>query len=160
MTERFPSIDYSDMIADLTDDIDSGFIGPDSRLYIVRQNSPIYIECCDRECRPVVDYFYDSPELMTALRRMSVKDAKQLCFDALEVTKDSAMNAAVAALISDLKDYTAGNGRRNERACSMVFANNPPVPLMVYFDDSDVADTLEEMSTEALLAELRESSGV
>ena len=61
MTEHCEFIDYEDMIADLTDDVEGGYIKKDSMVYIVRQSEAVYCEALQEEICPVVDYFYDSP---------------------------------------------------------------------------------------------------
>ena len=41
MAQTFPTIDYEDMISDLTDDIESGYITPESTLFVIRQATSV-----------------------------------------------------------------------------------------------------------------------
>ena len=158
MTEHCEFIDYEDMIADLTDDVEGGYIKKDSMVYIVRQSEAVYCEALQEEICPVVDYFYDSPKLLPELKKMTVDDCKKICFAALDKTDDEAMRAAVNLLIEDLKDYTKGNPKRNERICSVVFEAESLIPMMVYYDDTGAGDELELVSVADLVSELYRSS--
>ena len=82
MSEVYPVIDYEDMIADLTDDVEGGFVKKDATLYIVRQSKPVYCEALGAEVRPVIDYFYETPALFPDVKTMTVADCKKICFEA------------------------------------------------------------------------------
>jgi hypothetical protein len=161
MANSCPEIDYEDMIADLTDDIEGNYIDKNAMLYIVRMKTPVYCEAYGGEVRPVIDYFYETPALFTDIKTMTVKDCKEICFAALEKLEDSgdeALKAAVGLIIEDLKDYTKGNSGRNERNCKVVFQAESLIPMMVYYDDSDAADEVESISVADLVTELIKSS--
>ena len=158
MTEHCEFIDYEDMIADLTDDVEGGYIKKDSMVYIVRQSEAVYCEALQEEICPVVDYFYDSPKLLPELKKMTVDDCKKICFACLEKIDDEAMKAAVSLIIEDLKDYTKGNPGRNDRKCKVVFEAEDLIPMMVYYDDTDAGDEVESVTVADLVAELYKSS--
>ncbi|MBR1797664.1 MAG: hypothetical protein IJ757_06620 [Clostridiales bacterium] len=162
MPESCPVIDYEDMLSDLNDDIESGFIKEDVTLFIVRMKNAVLCEAFGGEVRPVIDYFYDSPALYPELKEITVSDCKKLCFAALEKlqeNEDESLKAAVSLIIEDLKDYTAGNNKRNERLCKVIFEQESLIPLMVYFDDTDAGDEVEAITAGDLIKELRISSG-
>ena len=159
MADTFPNIDYSDLIADLGDDMESGYIDEQSKLYLVRQLSAINVECCGKQMRPVIDYFYDKPELNMTLTCVTVNEAKKVCFAALEKIDNEAMKANVELLTQDLKDYTAGNNKRNEKLCSLLFEKENNIPMMVYYEDSDAASEVECITAGELMSELKEAMG-
>lgn len=172
--EKFPMIDYEDLIEDLIDDIESDFIQKDSKLYIIRQNSEIQVECADnRIFKPVVEYFYSVPAVQTTLFDTTVDAAKKVCYSLPEIldraeddeptiSKDSA-KANINMLIEDLSDYTKGNGKRNDRSCKIllteVVGTMPAFPMAVYFEENDICSDVDTMSAEELLAELRLCAG-
>jgi len=156
MAQTFPTIDYEDMISDLNDDIESGYITPESALFVIRQATSVNCEACGKEVFPVLDYFYETPELFEDLKEMTVEEAKKICFAALETLEDKnpSLKTAVAVLAEDLKDYTAGNGKRNSRLCRVVFEKTYLSPIMIYFDDNDAGDRIEKISAGELIEEL------
>lgn len=158
MAEVYPVIDYEDMIADLTDDVEGGFITKDANLYVVRQKTPVYCEALGAEVRPVIEYFYEIPKLYPELKEMTVDECKKICFACLEKIDDEAMKAAVSLIIEDLKDYTKGNPGRNERNCKVVFEAEDLIPMMVYYDDTDAGDEVESITVADLVSELYKSS--
>lgn len=156
MAKTFPTIDYEDMISDLKEDMESGYISPDSTLYVIRQKTAVMCEACGQEVFPVLDYFYETPELFEELREMTVEEAKKVCFAALETLTDKnpSLKTAVAVLAEDLKEYTAGNGKRNQRLCRIVFEKSSLAPMMIYFDDNDAGDKVLTAKVGDLLKEL------
>ena len=157
MAQKFPTIDYTDMLEDLKEDIASGYITEESTLYLVRQKEDVFVEAKGENVFPVIDYFYDSPALKEDIVSMTVADAKKLCFEVLEKLtdeKDEAFAAAVKLLTSDLKDYTAGNNKRNERLCKVVFEDKSGVPMMIYYDETDAADKITSVTASDLIKEL------
>ena len=157
MAQKFPTIDYTDMLEDLKEDIASGYITEESTLYLVRQKEDVFVEVKGENVFPVIDYFYDKPVLKEDIASMTVADAKKLCFEVLEKLtddKDEAFAAAVKLLTSDLKDYTSGNNKRNERTCQVVFEEAKGVPMMIYYDDTAAADKLTSISAADLIKEL------
>ncbi|SMC37821.1 hypothetical protein SAMN06296952_0823 [Oscillospiraceae bacterium] len=152
--EKFPCIDYKDMISDLEEDTAAGYITGDSSLYILRQKTSVFVECIDREVRPVLDYFYDKPELQEKLSSMTVKEAKKLCFDISSTLEDDRLKEAVTILIDDMNSYSKGNPKRNGRPCKLIMTKKD-LPMMVYYGDFDPSDELEIIKAEELLAELR-----
>jgi hypothetical protein len=159
MTQKYPSIDYTDMISDLKEDISSEFITEDSMLYVVRQKEEVYVEAKGENVFPVIDYFYDRPALKEDIVTMKVADAKKLCFEILEQltdTEDDSFAAAVKLLTEDLKSYTAGNPKRNSRSCKVLFEDNSGIPMMIYYDDTGAADKLASISAGELLKELKD----
>jgi hypothetical protein len=155
--EKFPRIDYEDMINDLRDDMEQGYITEDSTLYVLRQKTPVFVECISREALPVLDYFYDKPALKEELPSMTVKEAKKVCFDIEAGTDDENLKAAAKILIDDMNAYTKGNPKRNSRLCRMLLTEND-LPMMVYYQDYDPADTAGKVRAGDLLAELTSCS--
>ena len=163
MAQSYPIIDYEDMLIDLKDDLEGGFIKKDDTLYIIRQKTPVFCEAFGGEVCPVLDYFYDRPKLLPELKEMTVRNCKELCFSATEVLEengDDTLKAAVSLIIEDLKDYTAGSPKRNDRPCRVVFEKESLAPMMVYFDDNDAGDEVEEIQVSDLLSELHKCSDV
>ena len=158
MSEVYPVIDYEDMIADLTDDVEGGFVTKDATLYIVRQKTPVYCEALGAQVRPVIEYFYEIPKLYPELKDMTVDECKKICFASLDKIEDEAMKAAVSLIIEDLKDYTKGNPGRNDRKCKVVFEAEDLIPMMVYYDDTDAGDEVESITVADLVSELYKSS--
>lgn len=155
--EKFPSIDYEDMISDINEDIEEGYITEDSVLYVLRQKTPVFVECIQAEALPVLDFFYDKPVLKEELSSMSVKEAKKVCFDIEAASEDENLKAAIKILIDDMNSYSKGNPKRNTRPCKMILTEND-LPMMVYYQDFDPADTLTKISAGELLSELKSCS--
>lgn len=155
--EKFPSIDYEDMIDDLREDLEQGYITEDSILYVLRQKTPVFVECISKEALPVLDYFYDKPVLKEALSSMTVKEAKKVCFDIEAAAEDDNLKAAVKILIDDMNSYSKGNPKRNSRPCKMIVTEKD-LPMMVYYQDYDPADTLGKVRAGDLLLELTSCS--
>ncbi len=155
--EKFPCIDYKDMISDLEEDTAAGYITGDSSLYILRQKTSVFVECIDSDVRPVLDYFYDKPELHEKLSSMTVKEAKKLCFDISSTLEDDRLKEAVTILIDDMNSYSKGNPKRNGRPCKLIMTKKD-LPMMVYYGDFDPSDELEIIKAEEILAELRSCS--
>ena len=88
MAQKFPTIDYTDMLEDLKEDIASGYITEESTLYLVRQKEDVFVEAKGENVFPVIDYFYDRPALKEDIASMTVADAKKLCFEVLEKLTD------------------------------------------------------------------------
>ena len=158
MIQKYPSIDYTDMLADLNEDIRSGIINDDSSLYIIREKEEVFVEAAGVNISPVIDYYYDRPALREDIVAMKVGDAKKMCFDILEQltgTEDEPFAAAVKLLTEDLKSYTAGNPKRNSRICKVLFEEASGIPMMIYYDDTDVADKVGVISAHELVEELK-----
>lgn len=164
MPQTFPDIDYKDMIMELNFDLQNGYVKEDSELYVIRQIESVFVEKCEKEVFPVIDYFYFLPELKLEVKTMSVLDAKKVCFEALDllsgddVPNKESLIEAVSVLTSDLKQYTKGNNKRNEKLCKIVYTLNPEVPMMIYFDDEGASDTLEVTNAAKLMEELKSCS--
>lgn len=155
--EKFPSIDYEDMISDINEDIKEGYITEDSVLYVLRQKTPVFVECIQEEALPVLDFFYDKPVLKEELSSMTVKEAKKVCFDIEAASEDENLKAAVKILIDDMNSYTKGDPKRNSRPCKMILTENA-LPMMVYYRDFDPSDTLVKIKAGDLLQELTSCS--
>ncbi|MBP5180046.1 MAG: hypothetical protein J6127_02015 [Clostridiales bacterium] len=162
MSQSYPVIDYEDMLDDLYDDLESEYIDDTDTVFIVRQKTPVMCEAYGGEVCPVIDYFYDKPLLLEKLQELTVSDCKKLCFTALEVfdeSGDESLKAAVSLIVQDLKEYTAGSPKRNDRKCKVVCEKETCAPLMVYFDDTDAGDIVEAVTVSDLIEELQKSSG-
>lgn len=158
MAQKYPSIDYTDMINDLTEDISSGMIGEESELYVVRQKEEVFVEAAGTNVSPVIDYYYDRPALKEDIVEMKVADAKKMCFEILgqlEDTGDDTFAAAVKLLTEDLRSYTAGNPKRNSRSCRVLFEEASGVPMMIYYDDAGIADRVSRIKAGKLMEELK-----
>lgn len=157
--EKFPSIDYEDMISDINEDIKEGYITEDSVLYVLRQKTPVFVECISKEVLPVLDFFYDKPVLKEELSSMTVKEAKKVCFDIEASSEHENLTAAVKILIDDMNSYSKGNPKRNSRPCKMILTEND-LPMMVYYQDSDPSDDLTKITAGELLSELISCSSI
>lgn len=164
MSQTFQDIDYSEMLTELNFDLQNGYATEETKLYIIRQKEAVYVEKISSEVFPIIDYFYEMPKLSMDVKTMSVLDAKQECFKALDilsgddVPNKESLKEAVSVLISDLKQYTKGNNKRNDKLCQIVYTEEPSVPMMLYFDDVSAGDTLETVLAKDLLEELKSCS--
>lgn len=164
MPQTFENIDYSEMITELNFDLQNGYASDDTELYIIRQKNPVFVEKCSKEIFAVVDYFYAMPALSKEVSEMTILEAKKACFSAIDMLEaedapnKDALKEAVSLLNLDLKNYTKGNNKRNDRTCRVVFTAEPKVPMMLYFEDEEVADTLEKVTASELLSELKSCS--
>ena len=157
MPETFPEIDYEELISSLEEDLENDFISKDDNIFIVRQKTEVFCEACGKAVRPVMDYFYNDLALIMDIKEYTVMECKKLCFEAIERLSDDkfkALRDAINLIIEDLKEYTKGSSKRNERKCKVVFEESNNAPFMVYFDDNDADDRLEIISVSNLLMEL------
>ncbi|MCQ2468160.1 MAG: hypothetical protein MJ166_11635 [Clostridia bacterium] len=163
--ENWESIDYSELIEALKDDISAGMLSPDTELYIVREKTQVKISGKDLTVQPVVEYFYDEPALQEKLNTMTILDLKKCLYEAKEQLascETSPMQESLAEtqeiMIQELSDYTKGRSKRNDENCLVIFAKatskTPYCPLMFFYETDDTTDTLEKISVEALLTEL------
>ena len=152
--EKFPSIDYEDMISDLNEDMEQGYINEGSNLYILRQKTPVFVSCAECEGYPVLDYFYDRPVLKEELSCMTVKEAKAFCFDLMGSSEDESLKSALKILTDDMNAYAKGNPKRNSRMCKMILTEDN-LPMMVYYQDFDLDDKLTVITAGDLLTELK-----
>ncbi|MCQ2515263.1 MAG: hypothetical protein MJ094_00185 [Saccharofermentans sp.] len=157
MPETFPEIDYEELISSLGEDLENNYIEQSDNVFIVRQKTAVFCEACGKAVFPVIDYFYDSLPLMMDIKEYTVKECKKICFDAIERLSDDkfkALRDAISLIIEDLKDYTKGSSKRNERKCKVVFEETNNAPIMVYFDNNDAGDKVEVIGVNDLLLEL------
>lgn len=160
MTERFPSIDYGDLIEDIRNDISEGYIKEEDTIFIVRQETPIFLENTNSEERAVLDYFYSEPALSPSLAVKTVREAKAFCRDCIKADDiPEGLLAVAQALLSDMNDYTKINPKRNDRGCKLLLTSDGRFPVMVYFNDSDPSGTVESIKVSDLLGELIRCSG-
>lgn len=160
MPQSYPDIDYEELITELSFDLNNGYATDDSMLYVLRESESIFIENKQKEIVPVIDYFYSMPELKMDLPETTIVDAKKICFDALDKLKNSDSNnedmiESISMIISDLKNYTAGNKKRNDKKCKLVLTAKESIPMMLYFDDTFASNHLEQISAKDLLTELK-----
>lgn len=161
MPQSYPDIDYEDLINELSFDLSNGYAQEDSLLYVLRESESIYIENKQKEIVPVIDYFYPFPKLQDDLLVTTIVEAKKICFDALdklraENSNNEDMIESISMIISDLKDYTAGNKKRNDKKCRLVVTSGDNLPLMLYFEDTFAAASLEQITAKDLLNELKD----
>lgn len=164
MSQSYQDIDYSEMLTELNFDLQNGYVSEDSELYIIRQKESVYVEKISSEIFPIIDYFYSMPKLSTVVKTMTVLEAKKECFKALDILSGNdvpnkdALTEAVSVLVADLKQYTAGNNKRNDKLCQIVYTLDPEVPMMLYYDDTLAGDSLEIITANNLLSELKSCS--
>ncbi len=157
MPETFPEIDYEELISSLEEDLENNYLDKESNVLIVRQKTEVICEAYGKAVYPVIDYFYDSPALIMDIKEYTVMECKKICFEALDrlsEEKFKALKDAVSLVVEDLKDYTKGSSKRNERKCKVVFEEANNAPIMVYFDDNDAGDKVEIINVNDLLGEL------
>lgn len=159
MPETFPSIDYEELILSLKEDLDNEYISDTDSVLVVRQKTAVFCESFGKTVNPVLDYFYESPSLNMDIKELTIMDCKKICFEALDKLDENnltPLKGPVEMIIDELKDYTKGSSKRNERKCKVVFEEAHNVPIMVYFDDNDAGDRIEKIGVKNLISELQE----
>ena len=146
-----------ELLLQLKEELDGGFVAEDEKLFVIRQAYASNID--GKDIRPVVDFFFAEPELETTMARIKVSEAKKICFGLLENLKDKEdsedLREALNLHISCLKDYTANNGKRNEKDCYIVRVKDSAFPMMIYFEEDDIDPVIEKITAAELLAELK-----
>lgn len=149
--------EYAELLLQLNEEIEGGFVREDEELFVIRQAYETQVG--DRKIRPVIDFFFKDPELESSMTKMTVDEAKKLCFDILKQIEgqDDAedLKEALNLHISCLKDYTAGNGKRNDRNCYIVRVKGSAFPMMIYFEEDDVSGDIDMITAGQLAEELK-----
>ena len=149
----FESIDYEELLESLNSDIADNTLTNDSVIRLVRQSGAVKVG--DKEYFPIMDYFYESPELEPSLTKMKVLDAKKLVFEQKEKIDDEIYKETLDIIIGDLQAYTKNRSKRNDNDCFLLFIKDTKLPIMLFFEDeepgmevqiSKVSDVLSEIS--------------
>lgn len=167
--ENWESIDYNDILDDISEDLDSGMLTPDTELYILRQNGKVKITGTDLVVSPVLDFFYNDPELEPNLRKMTILDLKKICYEAKEHIDNVAnqnlkevLATTLDLLITEMSSYTKNNSKRNNEPCKVVFTKETEkcisCPLIFFYEENDCCDEIEIIKTSVLLDELKKCS--
>ncbi len=170
---NYPSIDYTDLIEDLKEDLSSGIITEESNLYVVRQVFTVTIKRGDEilgEFAPVLDYLFERPELQSSLMTTTVREAKKLCRDAIinlgnDITDEGdSIRQASEMLLDDLEDYTKMNKKRNDRKCKVLLTTETEdgrkaCPMMVYLEENEAGDNVSMMKAVDLMKEFELCNG-
>lgn len=170
---NYPSIDYTDLIEDLKEDLSSGIITEESNLYVVRQLFTVTIKRGDEtlgEFAPVLDYLFERPELESTLTSTTVREAKKLCRDTIENLGDDvtdegdSIRQASEMLLDDLEDYTKMNKKRNDRKCKVLLTSETKdgrksCPMMVYLEKNEAGDEVGMMTAGDLMKEFELCNG-
>lgn len=162
MSTSYSSIDYTDMISELKEDLDSGFINSDDELYIIRQNTPVTLSTSSEVFYPVLDYLYSEPKLKKGLAIMPIAEIKRKCYallDDLEHGVDcpferEACTQVIEEITKSLGDYTKGKSKRNDEPVSIILTEAGDIPFAFFYDSDDASDTLEMIKASELLQEL------
>ncbi|MCQ2532894.1 MAG: hypothetical protein MJ093_09375 [Saccharofermentans sp.] len=144
--------EYKELLSQLEEVIKEGHITETDSLLVVRQSGDVDFK--GNTICPVVDFFFSEPKLKENMLSIKVVEAKKMLFDILGEVEDAQVKEAVQLLIDYLKDYTANNNKRNDKNCLIVCVEESGFPMMIYFEEDQVSDTLEVITTGNLLAEL------
>ena len=149
--------EYAELLLQLNEELEGGFVKENEELYVIRQ--AYAVDAGGRSIRPVIDFFFREPELEPSMAKVKVDEAKKICFGLLDSLKDKEdsedLKEALNLHISCLKDYTAGNGKRNEKDCFIIRVKDSAFPMMIYFEEDDVSADLETITAKELAEELR-----
>lgn len=158
MDNNYINEEYSRIIEDLKEEITEGYISENENLYVVRQSHEENLN--GNKITPVVDFFFEMPALSEKMSKAKVVDVKKGLFEmvaALPEDADPNIKEALNMHINCLKDYTSQNSKRNDKVCTLVVAEESGLPMAIYFEEDEVADTLTRMTAKDLLAELEET---
>lgn len=148
--------EYAELLLQLNEEIEGGFVEEDEELYVIRQ--AYVVDVGSTTIKPVIDFFFREPELEPTMAKVKVDEAKKICFGLLDSLKDREdaddLREAINMHISCLKDYTAGNGKRNDKDCLIVRVKDSAFPMMIYFEEDDVSDRIETITAGELKKEL------
>lgn len=158
----FTYIDYEDMLQELKEDLEQGFITNESSLYIIRQNTPVTLPKSNEAIYPILDYFYTDPKLNSETKVMSIADAKKTCYALLDSLKaqdcpisgKDTFAEVLEVIVQTLGEYTKGKSKRNDEPVSLIYTQDTNLPFTFYYDSDDASDCLETISVSTLLEEL------
>lgn len=154
MSFAYSYIDYNDMISELKDDLDQGFVSEDSELYIIRQNTPVTLSSSSEVFYPVLDYLYMEPELRTDLVSMTIADAKREFYSLKETVTSETYLQILSEILNSLSEYTHGRSKRNDEKILVVYTKESGLPFTFFFENDDANDELETIAVKELLQEL------
>ena len=159
----YEHIDYNELIEDLKEDLDSGFMTDESPVYAVRSDYTVTLKNINKNFSPVLDFLYADPKLQNKLVTMTVTEAKKLMREVIsnlaedESAKGNALKESSQLLLKDLEDYTKMNKKRGERPVKLLMTE--PVegygacPMNLYYQEDDAADEVELTTAKALMNE-------
>ena len=148
----YNSIDYSEILESLQEDLKDETLKEDSEILVIRHAASVKIG--GKDFYPIMDYFYTKPELDEKLTKMTVLEAKQLLFKAKEEFEDDFSKSTIDIIISDLQTYTKNRSKRNDNPCFLLFTKEERLPIMLFFDEekpqenvflSKVSDIMDEI---------------
>lgn len=161
MSDNHIHDEAAELIYQLNEEIEGGFITDSEELYVVRSLYPTTIN--GKEIYPVVDFFFDNPPLKEELTVMKVIETKQLIFKLIDDLADDEDAAELKAVLGEhaacLKDYTANNNKRNDSNCYVINFKDSVFPMMIYFEEDDISKTLSKITVADLMAELKATLG-
>lgn len=156
MSENHIHDEAAELIYQLNEEIEGGFVTEDEELYVVRSLYPTSVN--GKEICPVVDFFFNNPPLKEELTVMKVLEVKQLIFKLLDDLSEDEEAAEIKYVLNEhaacLKDYTANNNKRNEKDCYVINYKDSTFPMMIYFEEDDISKNLEKITVKSLLEEL------
>ena len=153
----FESIDYSELIESLNSDIADNTLSNDSTILLVRQKGAVKVG--NKEYFPVMDYFYESPELEPSLTKMKVIEAKKLVFEMKDKVDDDIWKETLDIIIGDLQAYTKNRSKRNDNDCYLLFIKDTKLPMMLFFEDEEPSMEVTSAKVSDVLSELSECNG-
>ena len=153
----FESIDYSELIESLNSDIADNTLSNDSTILLVRQKGAVKVG--NKEYFPVMDYFYESPELEPSLTKMKVIEAKKLVFEMKNKVDDDIWKETLDIIIGDLQAYTKNRSKRNDNDCYLLFIKDTKLPMMLFFEDEEPSMEVTSAKVSDVLSELSECNG-
>ena len=156
-THSYDFIDYDELLESINGDLEDKTLTEDSVIYLVRQKNAVKVG--NKDFFPVMDYFYDDPELNDSLTRMKVVEAKKLIFDKIEKTENEAWKETLQILVGDLQAYTKNRSKRNDNDCFLLFIKDTDMPIMLFFEEEEPSEKITSLKVSEVLAEIDESIG-
>lgn len=161
MSDNHIHDEASELIYQLNEEIEGGFVTAEEELYVVRSLYPTTVG--GKEIYPVVDFFFNNPPLKEELTVMTVMEAKKLIFKLIDDIADDEEADELKAVLSEhascLKDYTANNNKRNDSKCYVINFKDSVFPMMIYFEEDDICKTLSKITVADLMEELKATLG-
>lgn len=148
--------EIQDLIEQLKEEIDGGFVEPSEELYVVRSITPKTVN--GKTIYPPVDFYFSDPALKDELREMKIIDAKRYLYGLLENIPSeedpNGIKEAIKLNIDIINDYVDGNKNRNNKMCYIVELKDYEATMNVYFEEDEISAKLSKIKAEDLLLEL------
>ena len=152
----FEYIDYDELLESLNSDIADNTLTNDSIVRLVRQKGAVKVG--GKEFFPIMDYFYESPELEPTLAKMSVLEAKKLVFEMKEKIDEYIWKEMLDIIICDLQPYTTNRSKRNDNDCYLLFIKDTKLPMMLFFEEEEPSVEVTTAKVSDVLSEIGECS--